>query len=261
MKQYISEAERKIRLTNWERKLLYGKLLEESGLRKKYVSSVNELSRYCETLIQKYIIKGDLESTFPGCKRICNLLGNATIMFNLDFGMVLPNLKTEEQDVDIVEPLNQYVNITFESIPIIFEEESVYRLLRDGKNNSPKRLINILKSKIDYTETTKIKYLLSNCIQSNVELCAFLHETACCKVYSKYHKEITPFGKFYNLGQLYDYNHELAFRYKYEVLGIVDPETSDEEDNNNALGKFKNDPSNLDVDQNIVRLRSLLYNR
>ena len=248
-KRYLLDAERKIRLTQYDRRRLYYALLKEEGLQEKQEECRMRLSEYCEKLTKKYIMGEELCSIYPGCKRLCNTVSSFVIVYHADFDIDIPDF---DIDTDRMLPPEDFVPINFsESLPDLFNEgSSWYR--RNQSFYKETRFAPRIKKVAKKEEINTLKNLIHEYINAEIEVKGFLRDTK-TKSKSRYTRDLEPFGKFYNLGALYDYNSEFGLRMKYEILNIVDPEPIEENPHT-----FDKHPGEFTTEQNIERLKQIL---
>lgn len=243
----ITNEDRKIRLCQYDKERLNYLLLDESGLRDNLEIAKQRLAEYVERLIWKRILGDESCSVFPGCYRICRTTSSLSIVFKGDFGIDVPKFKKEELIGEVEDFV--IINLTKE-IPDIFDEKQLYY-----KNNksfyTETRFAARIKKLASKEELKTLENLIYEYINACVEICSFMKDLRAPAKSSWRYFEV--FGKFFNLGQLYDYSPELALRMKYDILHLVDPE-----DNSQTLQDFAKHPSEFSVEQNIDRLKVIL---
>lgn len=245
----LSNTDRKIRLTNYDRSRLYRLLLKESGLEDEIEEKKSRVDKYCEKLIWKYIIPDNFGDIYPGCERICNKINSFIIVFEQDFDITVPSFKK----ADLMPEIQNFMIVKLEKyIPNIFQEAPVWYSRTNSNYYTGLRFAPRIKQLATKDELKTLNNLMHDYISAEINCYNYLKDT---RVASRNSWErYIDFGKFFNLGALYDYNHEYAFRMKYDILGIVDPEPKDE----STDMAFEKSPAEFTALQNIDRLRQIL---
>ena len=243
----ITNEEGKIRLSQYDRERLQYLLLEESGLKDKLENARQRLMGYVEKLVWKHILGDESCSVFPGCYRICKTTDTLSIIFKEDFGIEVPKFKRE----DLMDEVDNFILVSLSKrIPDIFGEKPIY--YRNSQSfYTETRFANRIKKLASREELKTLENLIYEYISASVEVSGYLKElrTPARSSWRRYE----AFGKFFNLSQLYEYSPELAFRMKYDILQLVDPE-----EESLTMQGFDKHPGEFSIGQNIDRLKVIL---
>ena len=245
-KNVITNSERRIRLTQYDKERLYSLLYLESGLKERLEECRDRVSEYCEKLIFKYLFTERMIAIFPKSTRISRRIQRVTIVF-CELNIDIPKFKKE----DLVPKIDDYIEFNLKTpIPNIFNEKTIW--FRNSPNFfTDSTFIARIKKVASDIEMKTLKSLVYEYIECLVESVSFLKEE---RWPSKSNwKKYIDFGNYYTLGTLYDHNQEYGLRMKYDILLLEDVELTDGEKMD-----FKKHPSEISLEKNIERVKCIL---
>jgi hypothetical protein len=210
----ITNSERKIRLSQYDRNRLYSVLLAESGIEDRVIECSGNLTKIVEQLFVKYIIPDTLEDCYPGCERLSNGMDIVYIDIKDDFNINFPKFSIEK---DLVRTPSTKISIRFsKSYPMVLNERSYCYTSEEGD----KRFADSIKKLASNDDLNLLETALIDLVNALLLKATYLKELRTSPTRSW--RGICELGKFFNLGALYDYNREWGYIMKYRILGIRD---------------------------------------
>lgn len=211
--RFLSNADRRERLTYYSRETLYRYLLDHSEEQARVKDCKESLTNLVEHLFVKYVIPKFLRDCYPGCERLSRTMKVVYLDPEIDFGIQLPKFNRK---TDLVHSLPEYYCIEFsKEYPIILKESSWSR-----KDENSIRFFKEIKSLASNEELLLLECTVGDFINSLIQRAEYLKELR--TVGRGSYGDIYNLGIFFNLGQLYDYNQDWGLRMKYDILKLSD---------------------------------------
>ena len=241
----LTNLDRKIRLSQYDRDRLYSRLLEDSGILDRIRECQANLSKIAEQLFLKYIIPDALGDCYPGCERLSATMDYIYIYFNKDFDICYPNFN---EKVDLVKPIVDAISVKFsKEYPKVLIERSW------NKNDNPEfRFAGKIKKLASKGDLMLLETALVDLVDAHILKATYLKELRTFNPRSW--RGACNLGKFFNLGALYDYNQEWGYIMKYDIMKLVDEDETKEPNNNLRL----KDADGLSLNEHVEALRRVL---